>query len=88
MLILENNTHTFNISHIISQFIHYSLENDTKIWENMILISIMSDNSDREICHEFGWIDVKLRTQLDKTSLAPITKQCFVKFSLCVKRSH
>ncbi len=36
MLILENNTHTFNISHIISQFIHYSLENDTKIWEDMI----------------------------------------------------
>ncbi len=26
---------TFNISHIISQFIHYSLENGNKIWQQL-----------------------------------------------------
>ncbi len=71
-----------NISHIISQIIRY-IENDTKIWEDMILISIMSDNSDREICNEFGWIDDKLRTQLDKTNLAPFTSNASLS-SVCV----
>ncbi len=28
-------SHTFNISHIISQFIRYSLENGNKIWQEL-----------------------------------------------------
>ncbi len=45
---------TFNISHIISQFIFYSLENGNKIWlrvkqcQNKFIL-IMSDNFDRTV---------------------------------------
>ncbi len=40
----------------------------------------MSDNFDRKVCYEFGWI-AYLRTQL-----APITKQCLIMFRLCCKK--
>ncbi len=49
----------------LSQFIRYSLENGNKIWQELrvklfqnTFILIMSDNVDRKICNEFGWIAV------------------------------
>ncbi len=56
----------FNISHIISQFIRYSLENSNKIWEELRVkpcqnkfILIKSDNFDRKVWNEFSWIAVR-----------------------------
>ncbi len=54
---------TFNISHIISQFIRYSLESGYKIWQELLLnclnkwILIISDNFDRKVCN--GWLNQK-----------------------------
>ncbi len=49
---------TFNISHVISQFICYSLENGNKVWQELRVklcqnkfILIMSDNFDWKVCN-------------------------------------
>ncbi len=70
---------TFNISHIISQFIRYSLENDNKIWQELRVkpwqnkfILIMSDKFDRTLIEIIQLLN--LSTQLDNTNLGqPIT---------------
>ncbi len=52
----------------------------------------MSDNFDRKVCNELGWLAVSsqllnLSTQLDNTNLGqPITKQCLILFSLWCKK--
>ncbi len=38
----------------------------------------LDNNFDRKICNELCRIDVKFKTQLYKTNLSPIIKQCFV----------
>ncbi len=50
---------------ILSQFIRYSLENGNKIWQELKSETVseqihldMSDNFDRKVCNEFGWIAV------------------------------
>ncbi len=80
----------------LSQFIHYSLENGNKIWQELRvklcqskLILIMSDNFGRKV-YRIGLNScqlLNLSTQLDNTKLAqPITKQCFILFSLWCKK--
>ncbi len=86
---------TFNISQIISKCIRYSSEKGNKIWKEPRVklfqdkfILIMSDNFDRKVCNELGWIAVSchllnLCKQLDNANLGqPITKQCFILFSM------
>ncbi len=52
----------------------------------------MSDNFDRKVCNELGWIAVRcqlfnLSTQLDSTNLGQlIAKQCLILFSLWCKK--
>ncbi len=84
----------------LSQFIHYSLENGNKIWQELRVklfqnkfILIISDNFDRKVCNELGWIAVScskltaLSKKLDKTNLGqPVTKQWLILFSQWCKK--
>ncbi len=85
----------------LQYFSHYHslFANGNKIWQELRvklcqnkLILIMSDNFDRKVCNELGWIAIScqllnLSTELDNTNLGqPVTKQCLNLFSLWCKK--
>ncbi len=89
--------YTFNISHIILQFIRYSLENGNKNDKNSELTVaeqmnlIMSDNLIERFVMDYNQPKIiqllHLSTQLDHTNLGQnVTNQCLILFSLLCKK--
>jgi len=83
------NSDTFNNSHIISLFALVNKGN--KIWQELRVISgYLTFFSILLLDSHMNYVEylLNLTPQLDNTSLAqPSTKQCFMLFSVCVKRA-